>query len=856
MTGPSDAPPPVRLGPLRAAAQLIAVALISFALIAYEIEWMRRLLIERWHHFGYLVISAALLGFGASGTLLALLERSVRRRTSAVLLAFGVLLYLALLLAPRLAAALPIQVQFAPHELWHQVGWWALYWLAAGLPFFFGAALIGAALTTAGDRIGHVYAVNLVGSALGALVAALALSHCPVPRALWPSLAASLVATGLLATALVSRKLARVALISLAVFVPSAASVAIEWRWPLHLRYDEFKYAAYVERLANQGSANRLGAAPDPYGYVEIYESALFHDLPFLALSEPPPPLDRVLLNGDPAGSIFRIRDASQADVMDRTLMALPYRLIPSQPRVLLLGETGGTNVWLARRCGASAITVSQPNRALLALLRGPLLESSAGVFTGSDLHVSFSDARGLVLRHFIGKRLPYDLIQFASLEGLGTGAHGVHGLAEDHLLTVEGLADCLARLTPDGGLAFCRGVQFPERENVRLIATLIEALESLGIRDPQRHLVVLRDYLGVCTVALRSPLDDARRTEIERLLADLQLTPVWYDGLPLERVNRPDELPGPPGTRIDWLHHAVSELLSPRREAFYRSWLLNVRPAQDDSPFFWDFYKPGAGALLRRVYGDLWLTRAELGRLFLYASLAVSAAAAVVLILLPLLIAQVVRTYGRRRASRQNAPPVSWRQTGGALVYFAAIGLAFMGVEMALISRTLHGVGDPVLASALVIGGLLVLSGCGSLTVRPGRIRAAWRRPALAALLTLLVALLAWSGPTPLLCGLTPSGAALVAVVLAVAMGRPMPSGLARLGEHTGGPVPWAWGVNGVASVVGSSLAIVVAMTVGYRYVFLAAVGLYLLAAAAAPFLRPTRLRIRGQSAARTAQG
>ncbi len=112
-----------------------SVALVSAALIAFEITLMRRLLIERGHHFGFLVISTALLGFGASGTLLALLERRVRARPIGALLVTALLLAGLLVAAPRAAASLPVTVRFPPEDLGAQVGWWALYWLIALLPF-------------------------------------------------------------------------------------------------------------------------------------------------------------------------------------------------------------------------------------------------------------------------------------------------------------------------------------------------------------------------------------------------------------------------------------------------------------------------------------------------------------------------------------------------------------------------------------------------------------------------------------------------------------------------------------------------------------------------------------------------
>ncbi|MBU0637583.1 MAG: hypothetical protein KKB50_01860 [Planctomycetes bacterium] len=814
--------------PTAAPTALLALALVSTALIACEIVLMRRLLIERWHHFGYLVISVALLGFGVSGTLLAILERPVRRWPVTTLWLSALTTALAIALLPRIAARMPITARILPADLWRQVGWWSLYWLLAATPFLLGAAHIGTALMTAGRRIGRTYAVNLFGSGVGAVAGALLVSRMALEHTYWPSITLTLLAALVLAVRrdVATSRGGRSAAVGITVLC-IAALVWLEARRPLPLAPDEYKGVARVQQLVRQGSARLVSRTADPHGYVEVYESDLFHDLPFLALTHRPPPMLSIQVNGDPAGSVLRIDNVAQAGVLDTTLTALPYRLLGPAPRVLLIGEAGGTNVWLARRYNAAFVDVVQPNGALAALLRGPLVNVSGGVHKGDDLGVWEQAPRGFVDVPPPSEEHKYGLIQLVSLEGLGLGATGTRGLAEDHLVTVEGLAKCLQWLRGDGLLAVCRGLEFPERANIRLLATLVEALESLAVADPQRHLVQVRDYLGVCTMVLRSPLDESRRQQLTAAIRELNLTPVWYANLAPQDVNQPDALPGPSGSAVDWLHHAASEIFSTRREAFYRGWFLNIRPVHDDNPFFWDFYKPEAVTVLREAYGDLWLTRAELGRLFLYASLAITAAAALLLILGPLAIARFI---ARRRKTDMAAPAAP---TLATVIYFAAIGLGFMGIEMALISRGIRWLGDPVMASAVVIGGLLVLSGLGSLTGRRVLCRGAgtpraWPAAALVALLTLCVAASTWTGHARI-------GSILVAICalpLAYCMGTPMPAGLAALSIRAPTLVPWAWGINGVASVIGATVAMAVAMSVGYRYVFLLAVLLYGLAA------------------------
>ncbi|MCH7703218.1 MAG: hypothetical protein IID37_16185 [Planctomycetes bacterium] len=798
---------------------LLAVALTSAALIAYEIVLMRQLLIESWHHFGYLVISVALLGFGASGVLLALVDRSVRRHPLGWMLLFVISLVMSLLWLPRMARLLPVSAQFIPDDLWSQVGWWSLYWLAAAVPFFLGAAFIGLTLMVAGQHAGRVYAANLMGSALGAIGAILVVSRFALPQMHWPPVGLAIVSAALLAS--MPRVRSPVALVTGVVVTLAGLAVGVHIAWPLVPNYDQHKYAARLQQLVIQGSAERVATEADPHGHVALYASELFHDLPFLALAEAPPPMYSLVINGDPGGSVLRISGPEQAGIMDRTLMALPYRLAPDRPRVLLLGETDGVNVWLARRRAARDIHVVQPNTALLDLVR----RFGGGVFEGPSVQTFVQDGRAFVEQEPSGN---YHILQVVSLEGLGMGGAGARGLAEDHLATVQGFAQCLKSLDEDGLLTVSRGIQQPPRENIRIFATLVAALESLGVQNPERHMIQVRDYLGVCTMALRSPLTAERRARLEQAIGELNLTPVWYDGLPVEYVNNPDALSGPAGSRVDWLHHAASEILSTRRHSFFESWMFDVRPATDDSPFFWDFYKDEAIGVLRQAYGPLWLTRAAMGRLFLYASLVIGGATGVVLILMPLSAIELGRVI-KDRVGQRRRDSFHWPTTFWTVVYFTCLGLGFMGIEMALISRAIHYLGDPVIASAAVIGAVLAFSGIGS-AVGPRWVGPRiWVAPLAVAVAALLLRWVGWVimdagiGAIGLLSG--------VGLMMAFLMGIPMPVGLNHLNRYAKRLTPWAWGVNGVASVVATSTAIVLAMVIGYRAVMLASAACYAVA-------------------------
>jgi hypothetical protein len=225
--------------------------------------------------------------------------------------------------------------------------------------------------------------------------------------------------------------------------------------------------------------------------------------LSFTALSPPPSQLT-VYADGWAVGTVFKIDEPGEAEILDHTLMSVPYRLL-DRPRVLLLGEVGGPNVWLAERWNADSVTVVNGNPQLVSLVSVDLAELSGGVFTREGIEVIVADPR-LFLE--AARQVNYDLIQLVSAEGMSVG--GLLAIHEDYLLTREGLAIALRRLRPGGLLAVTRQQQDPPRDNVKLLLTLAESLESLGFSDPGAHVVQLRNYLAVITLASFDAFSDS----------------------------------------------------------------------------------------------------------------------------------------------------------------------------------------------------------------------------------------------------------------------------------------------------------------------------------------------------------
>ncbi|MHC4416722.1 MAG: spermidine synthase family protein [Planctomycetota bacterium] len=806
------------------------VWLVSAAVLGFEISLMRVLLVASWHHFAFLVISVVLLGFGASGTALFFARSWAVRHGEAVLFALALGTAAAMPITSALAQHVPIEARFVPTLLREQAAYWVLYWGLLTVPFFLGAAVVGLALMLAPRRAGTVYGANLIGSAAGALLAPLVMSIVPPA---WLSLAMGGVAfVGAAGARPGPRWIRWGGLAACAVAV--AATV---WLDPPRVRIDPYKYQASLEHLAAQGSVERVARTFGPRAVVEAYRGEVLHDIPFLSVGLTPPAISVLTADGHLVGSVLDVASADEADIVDRTLMAVPFALARSEPRVALLGETGGVNVWLAARHQAAAIDVVQPDGNLLELMRGPLGGLGGAVLDARGVRATVAEPR-----HFIEHAADrFDLIQLASLQSTAAGSSGVGGLGEDHLVTVEGITACLRRLSADGMLAVCRGIQTPPRDNVKLLATIIEAARRAGHDTPARHLVVVRDFLAVCTIYKASPWRPVEIDRVRALCRKRELTPVWFPGVVANELNRPDALPESPAGG-DWYYYAVKQLLSPGDDRFIDEWAFDIRPATDNRPFFLDFCRLKSIGALRRYYGDLWLTRAELAFLFVVAATVTVGLVGAAATILPL---PLVRQGAMRRGR------------AATVAYFGCLGLGYLLLEMICLSRLTYLVGDAVRAAAVTICGFLFFSGLGSLTtqrVRHDQVKVL--RRVVFALVFLGVAVVVALEHLALVVGPLPVWGRCVAALVAIAplayvMGFPMPMGLARLDRDgimerrdpvpaVSGLIPWAWGTNGFASVLAAPLTLVVAMTWGYHVAAVLALVCYVAAAQIFALLPP----------------
>lgn len=814
----------------------IALALISAAVIAYQLALMQILSLVQWHHFAYMIIAVALLGFGAAGAFLSLLRE--RFMQNFILLLPGVLFLsgAAMALMPGIAQSPP--VRFDSLLLFTDTRYLFRLLAASGLyflPFFLAALAIGMIFIHAARDIGRLYFWNLSGSgAGGAAMTGLLWLFPPAALPALPALAAVAAASLVLPEGLRNPagcrnstaasgiptapgrgstgspggapgdrppRRHRGLLIAIA-FLSGLAAVLSLLRPPAPVLSD---YKGLSKALHAEG-ARIVHERESPYGFMQVLSSPSLRHAPGLSLAYPEkvPVTQAVFNNGDWFGSVVPWPAEARESFLDFTTGALPYA-IGTRDRVLLLDAGTGGHISQALARGARQVTAVEPHPAALSLLRRELAGETGDLFRHP--YVTFHNRSSRAFLH--QDRSRYDLILLPTVDAFG-GASGLQAVREQFLLTEESFRQIWGKLAPQGAMSITCWMDYPLRGPLRVLTTLVEALEEEGVANIRDHLAAVRGWGTVTFVVKKTPLDAADAARIRDFCGRLLFDPAVLPGLREAERTRFNSL------QDGSFFHCLDMLLSPSRARFLADYAFDVRPATDDSPYFSQFLRWKSVPHLAGIYGIRSFPFLEAGYLIVLLTLFQVAAAAVVLILLPL---RFLPGRGQRRM--------------GVLLYFSGLGIGYMFVEIILIQRFLLYFGNPIQAAATVISGMLVWSGIGSLlSTRWIRKREdALRLFAMISLFILAYALFL----TPVLQAslVLPQAARIVLALFLIApaslaMGMPFPLGIRLLEATAEHEIPWAWGINGCLSVVGSVLAVVIAVEAGFSLVMILAAAAY----------------------------
>jgi hypothetical protein len=794
--------------------------------LAYEILLMRLLSIGQWHHFAYMVISMALFGFGASGAILFLVFRRIKARLDEWLVilagATGVSFPLCFHLSQRIGLD-PLQLVWQPGQ-WLMM---LLTYVALAVPFLFAGGIVGIILTGAGKRMHRMYGVDLIGAAFGALSVVPALYLGP-PWVLLPALGGTVI-LGAFGCCWRWRRPSHGAVILLI----SSAAVAVVYiiAPPIPAIHHTKALPVTLSFPDARIEARKAG----PLGVIHVVGSTLIRHVPGLSLnfglgteddSAGLPPQKALFVDADGLSPITRFSgDLAELDHLDYTTMALPYHVRPPA-KVLVVGAGGGSDVLLALRHQPVHVTALEANKQVAEILRGPFASFSGRLYRRADVRLKVREARQFL--HATDEA--FDLIQLTLLDSYATAAGGVHSAAESYLYTTHALSLYLSRLTDSGILVITRWLKLPPRDSFRTIATALAALRDAKLSEhPERHVLFIRSWKTATILIAKSPFTE-REIRLATAFCDRRSFDLaYYAGMSEGRANRYDIL------EIPYYFRGATALCGQDAESFLKDYVFDVSPTTDDRPYFSHFFRWDKAWSLYRHLRREWLPSVELGYVFILATLMQAALAAGLVIIIPLMLQ---RRLNRPASETEESPGRSTFL--GTLIYFGCIGVGFMLLEVVLLAQYTLLLSQPVYSAAVVLSAVLVFAGLGSLRAQRHRaMQSAFLWIALGAI-CLWVGLHAVVGDQLFKYAFEWAlwQRVLLAVILLGALsfflGWPFPAGLHVIAARSPMLVPWAWGINGCASVVGAVLAKGLAVSLGFRLVMMCACVLYAIAVVA----------------------
>ena len=807
----------------------LSVALLAGSIIAYEITLVRLFSIAQWHHFAHMIISLALLGFGASGTAISLTQRwlmgnrwksdEVARRFHNTYTVCGLLYSIGVVgcfVLHQYVPFNPLMLVWQPSQV---LSIFVLY-LILSLPFFFGAACIGLALLRFAGNVNRLYFFDLFGSGIGALGIIVTMYLIPPAQNL-----TLISAVGFCAVLIANWESWKTRQWRRIVPITGLAAAFIGYLLfnPISIKISPYKG---LSSTLNFPDAQILNERHSPLGLLHVVRSELIRAVPGLSLNaqQPVQPQLGIFTDADGMTAITDFRgDLSKLGYLGDTTSAVAYHLI-ELPHVLVLGAGGGGDVLNALYHGAVSVDAVELNPQVLELVAKEH-KDFAGHIYGPDspypVQVHVAEARGFV--RATTKR--YDLIQIALLDSVSASAAGTHALSESYLYTVEAFTDLYQHLTLGGIISITRWLKTPPRDMIRLFGTAVVALEQSDGAVPAQQLAMIRGWRTGTLLIKKGTFNAADRAAIQNFCRERSFDLAYYPQMPEVEANRYNQLAEPIFFR------AAQAILSNDRKQFYEGYPFNIRPTTDNRPYFFQFLRFDSLVQMVRTVGRSAIPFIEWGYLLLIATLIQAVLAGVVLILIPLFFLKREDTSSITHNSRFT----NWQ----VFVYFLSLGVGFMFIEMSFIQKFLLLLANPTYAVAVVLCAFLLFAGLGSLFSLKLRAIGKLRQPPIAVAIGMLsvIALVYLQLLPPIFHRFLASSDVLKIAVsigliapLAFFMGMPFPLGIDRLQRHHPHLIAWAWGINGYASVVSAILATCLAIAFGFNVVILLAVGIYLI--------------------------
>lgn len=771
--------------------------LISAATLVFEINLTRLFSVTEFYHFAFMIVSLALLGFGASGSVLTLfpnMKNHLEKRLQTI--AFGT--WVSILGAYLIINWVPFDSYRMTWDL-RQVVFLSIHYLALAAPFFFSGMAVGLMISTFSKNAGEVYAVNLIGSASGCIIALFApaliggegtviLSCCIAGfSSLIPRRKSSHRIKQTIITTL------SCVMIFLCVIELTARTKNTSLTTYFDLQLSPYKSLSYAMQYPDADSVSQTWNA---YSRIDVVSSPGIHSLPGVSFLYPNPPPQEygLFVDGDNLNPI--VADDSDLSFTGFMPIAVTFKL-RTDAKTLILEPRGGLDVLIALNEGASQITAVEANDLI--------------TFEASHIYNNpMVEVINEIDRSYLQQSTEtFDVVIFSLTDTYHPVSSGAYSLSEVYRYTKESFHDSMDRLTPNGMLVVTRWLQMPPSEWLRVFILAVTTLEERGL-DPGQRIVGFRNFnTGVLLIKIQ-PFTEEELSTVRSFAKDRAFDVVYLPDISPEEVNKFAILEEP------LYYQAFTNYLNAESaEEWWKNYPYDISPPTDDHPFYGHYFKWTQMRQIIEELGKTWQPFGGAGYLVVLIMLSIAFLLALILILLPLVISRIF-------SSNFDISRLPRRTVLASVAYFVLIGLGFLFVEIPLIQHFILFLGQPTYSISTVLFSILFFSGIGSQISDKIKHRVAIIG------LTGLVFLYLWMLPIimesslGLPLQLRVCAAILILAPLGILMGIPFPKGIRKLEITAPKLIPWVWGINGATSVVASILAMLLALSFGFRLVLI----------------------------------
>ncbi len=782
-----------------------AVFLIGFSTLAFEVLLARIFSITQWNHLSFMVISIALFGFAASGTLLSIYNtRRDNRHTGSVPTRQALTIWITLYTSTTLLAFvavnnLPLDYFRLPVEPIQSV-YVLLAFLVLALPFFFSGGIMVFAYTRLPQKTGLIYFAIMCGSACGAVSPALLLpslseGQLVVLFALMPMLVVAAILLRLPGNRSENKPIEpmSIAWLGLCFFVICGALYLVSsyGQWLINVKPSPYKTLSQVLQFPDTHIEQTINTIR---GRTDRVSSPHIRFAPGLSLRymKSLTPQVAAFTDGDHQLVLYPPDSLESVQFATYTLAYSGYHLHPDAQKVLIILQNGGSAVACALAAGIHDTTLVVENPSLAAII---------------NRHYGRKVISRPPRSYLSEIKKQFDIIQ---VESWGTSIPGSAALNQNHLFTRDAFVQYLNHLTPDGLIIMSRRLLLPPADSLRLWAAAYEGLKETAVTNPADHLAILRNWDTFVLLISKQPLH--RTNRLKTFANENNFDIVFLPGMTINQANRFNQFDDP--FHFKEINRLATAYRQTEANAYFKSYLLDVRPQSDNRPFPGRYLKWRKIKTLYQTLGSRLYALLMSGEIVVMVVFVEALAVSGLLLVLPLVF------------FRRHIQKPSWAQ----VAYFLGVGAGFMFVELFFIKKFILIFGDPVISFSVVVAGILIFSSLGGVWAH--KIQKTALKKALLALIGML--LLTYVALDPLLRMLLGAAAIwqyavalLVLGPIGILMGLPFTIGMRDI-LSSATQRAYAWSANGCASVLASIAAAQMALMFGIPYILGCALAAY----------------------------